>query len=244
MDLNCDLGESFGHYTIGNDEFIMDYVTSINIACGFHAGDPLIMDKTVKLAIDKGVKIGAHPGYPDVQGFGRRAMTMTTDEIKAMVIYQVGALKAFVEGYGGRLHHVKPHGALYNLAAKDEQVALSIIQGIKHVDESLVLYGLAGSKMIDVAKKEKLNYKQELFADRRYTDELKLVPRSEVGAVIKRLDESIEQCEGFIKRNQVRTIHGEVKAIEGETICIHGDHASGVLLAKALKAVMEEIHEN
>ena len=234
IDLNCDLGESFGQYIIGSDEEIMNYVSSVNIACGFHAGDPEIMEKTVKLAIKKGVSIGAHPGYPDLQGFGRRAMTMSDAALRSMMIYQIGALKAFIESYGGKLVHVKPHGALYNLAAKDYEVALILAKAIYDVDKDLIFMGLAGSEMIRAGEDTGLKVCRETFADRRYTDELKLVARGTKGAVIEAIDDSVDQCLKMIIDNKITTISGEEKEMYGDSICIHGDNAHGIELVKSL----------
>lgn len=234
IDLNCDLGESFGAYHIGNDHMIMDYVSSVNIACGFHAGDPEIMEKTVKLAIQKGISIGAHPGYPDLQGFGRRAMTLSDESLRAMIIYQVSALKGFVEIYGGTLRHVKPHGALYNLAAKDYHVAEIIAKAVYDIDPDLILMGLAGSEMIKAAKAVGLKFSRELFADRHYTSDLKLVPRGIEGAVIDKVEDSVNQCLGMIKSNELIDINGKTQIIKGDSICIHGDNAHGIEVVQSL----------
>lgn len=239
VDLNCDLGESFGHYEIGNDGLMMDFVSSVNIACGFHAGDPEIMEKTVKLAIEKQVSIGAHPGYPDLQGFGRRAMALSDDALRASIIYQISALKGFVETYGGRLRHVKPHGALYNLAAKDAHVAKIIAQAVYDVDKALIFMGLADSEMIVQAEAIGLKVSRELFADRRYTSELKLVPRGTTGAVIETIEESVEQCLQMIQKRSLTDIEGNSRFIEGDSICIHGDNAHGIKLVKQLREALE-----
>lgn len=241
IDLNCDLGESFGIYDIGNDDIIMDYVSSVNIACGFHAGDPEIMERTVDLAIEKGVSIGAHPGYPDLQGFGRRAMAMSDESLRSMIIYQVGALKAFVEIKGGRLNHVKPHGALYNLAARDILTARVIAKAIKDIDPDLILMGLAGSEMIKAAKEIGLPYANETFADRRYTDDMKLVPRSQIGAVIDQVEESVVQCVDMIINKRIMSINGEELTITGDSICIHGDNNHGIELVKALHQTFSDM---
>lgn len=234
IDLNCDLGESFGIYNIGSDEAIMDYVTSVNIACGFHAGDPLIMEKTVDLAIKKGVSIGAHPGYQDLQGFGRRDIRLTLEEIRALIIYQVGALKTFVEVRGGKLNHVKPHGALYNLAARDSKVAQTIAKAIFDIDENLILLGLSGSEMITEGRKIGLKVANEVFADRRYTKDLKLVSREIEGAVIHDVDDSVNQCIDIIVNQNIVDIELNQRRINGDSICIHGDNIQGVELARIL----------
>ena len=177
VDLNSDLGESFGLYKIGNDENVLKYVTSANIACGMHAGDPVVMSKTVKMATENGVGIGAHPGYPDLQGFGRRNMNLTPEEITAFVVYQVGALQTFAKSEGQKLQHVKAHGALYNMAAKDIKIARAIAEGIKLVDPNLIFMALAGSKMVEAAQDAGLKVAQEIFADRAYNSDGTLVAR-------------------------------------------------------------------
>lgn len=166
VDLNCDLGESYGNYICGMDEEVIPYISSANIACGFHASDPMVMAKTVALAKKQNVCVGAHPGYPDLVGFGRRNMAVSPEEVKAMVQYQMGALMALCKAQGTRLAHVKPHGAMYNMAAKDEKLALAICQGIKEVDPELILLGLSGSEMLKAAEKIGLKAAREVFADR------------------------------------------------------------------------------
>jgi len=240
VDLNCDLGESFGLYKIGNDELIMDYVTSVNIACGCHAGDPEIMEDTVKLAIKKGVSIGAHPGYPDLQGFGRREMNMSLKALRSSMIYQIGALKAFVEVQGGRLNHVKPHGALYNLAARDYDVAFTIAKAIHDIDPSIILMGLSDSEMVRAGKDLGLKVSNEVFADRRYTSEKKLVARTREGAVIEKIEDSINQCLSIIEDNKIIDIDQNELSLKGDSICIHGDNIHGIELVKALSEKLKE----
>lgn len=238
IDLNCDLGESFGIYALGNDEMIMDYVTSVNIACGCHAGDPEIMEKTVELAINKGVSIGAHPGYPDLQGFGRRDMAMSKEALRASMIYQISALKGFVEIKGGKLQHVKPHGALYNLAAKDYEVARIIAQAIYDIDPSIILMGLSDSEMIRAGLDVGLKVAREVFADRRYTKDKKLVSRNLKGAVIEKVEDSIKQCLTIIKQHEIIDYDGHKQVLEGDSICIHGDNAHGIELVSHLKETL------
>ncbi len=239
IDINCDLGESFGIYKIGNDEKIMDYVTSVNIACGFHAGDCEIMQKTVELAIKKGVSIGAHPGYQDLVGFGRRDINLSNAAIRALIIYQVGALKAFVEANGGKLAHVKPHGALYNLCAKDKTVSDVVVKAIYDIDKDLIFMGLSGSEMIKSAEEIGLKVAREVFADRRYDKDLKLVNRSIEGAVISEIDDSINQCIDIILNENVIDIENEKRHLKGDTICIHGDNLHGLELANSLKNTLD-----
>lgn len=238
IDLNCDLGESFGIYALGNDERLMDYVTSVNIACGSHAGDPEIMERTVELAINKGVSIGAHPGYPDLQGFGRRDMTMSKEALRASMIYQISALKGFVEIKGGKLQHVKPHGALYNLAAKDYEVARIIAQVIYDIDPSIILMGLSDSEMIRAGINVGLKVAREVFADRRYTKDKKLVSRNLKGAVIESVEDSIKQCLSIIENHEIIDYDGNKQVLEGDSICIHGDNAHGIELVSRLKETL------
>jgi len=238
IDLNCDLGEGFGMYKIGNDDVIMDYVTSVNIACGFHAGDPEIMEKTVKMAIKKGVSIGAHPGYPDLQGFGRRDMNMSHEALRASIVYQISALKGFVELYGGKLKHVKPHGALYNLAAKDYTVSKTIAQAIYDIDPEIIFVGLSDSEMIKAGTDTGLKVANEVFADRRYTSDKKLVSRLLEGAVIESVEDSINQCLSIVKTNTLEDIDGNTLSIKGDTICIHGDNTHGIELVKKLRETL------
>lgn len=240
IDLNCDLGESFGLYKIGNDDVIMDYVTSVNIACGCHAGDPEIMEKTVKMAIEKKVSIGAHPGYPDLQGFGRREMKMSLKALRSSMIYQIGALKTFVEVEGGQLRHVKPHGALYNLAARDYDVAYTIAKAIYDIDPSLIFMGLSDSQMIKAGEDVGLKVAHEVFADRRYTPDKKLVARSREGAVIEEIQDSISQCLSIIEACKLTDIEGNILDIRGDSICIHGDNVHGIELVKALSKKLSE----
>ena len=223
IDLNCDSGESFGAYRIGNDENIIPYVSSVNIACGFHAGDPSIMRKTVKLALENGVAIGAHPGLPDLVGFGRRSMVVSPEEVYDMVLYQVGALSAFVKAEGESVHHVKPHGALYNMAAGDQALANAIAQAVYKLNPELVLYGLAGSELIKAGAKFGIKTAQEAFADRSYQPDGTLTSRSLPGAVIQDVQLAVEQLVRIVKEGKVRALSGEEISLKAETICIHGD---------------------
>ena len=191
IDLNCDLGESFGAYTIGMDAEILPYITSANIACGFHAGDPSVMQKSVLLCKKYGVQVGAHPGLPDLQGFGRRKMAISPAEAEADVIYQIGALKAFCDAAGVPLHHVKPHGALYNMAAKDPELAAAICRAVKAAAPEAMLLALSGSEMIKAAQALGLRVCSEVFADRGYQPDGTLVPRGKPGAMIENEEEAI-----------------------------------------------------
>ena len=228
VDLNADLGESFGAYTLGMDAEVLRYISSANIACGFHAGDPLVMQKTVALAKSASTAIGAHPGFPDLMGFGRRNITITAQEAKAYIKYQVGALWAFAKAEGLKLQHVKPHGAFYNMAAKDEKLAAAICEGIFEVDPELIVLGLAGSAHITAAEKVGLRCASEVFADRGYMDDGTLVPRSMPGAMIHDKDEAIERTVRMVKQGCVETISGKIIPIKADSICVHGDNPDAV----------------
>ena len=239
VDLNCDLGESFGAYTIGLDEQVIPHVTSVNIACGAHAGDPSVMRKTVRMAHDSNVAIGAHPGYTDLQGFGRRALAMKPDDVYASVLYQVAALAGFAKAEGTRLHHVKPHGALYNSAAKDLQLARAIAQAVKDFDDQLILVGLAGSESIHAAQELGLPTASEFFADRAYQNDGTLVPRGLPGAVISDERMAIERTLRAVKEGVVTSIDGTTIPIAADTICIHGDNPAAVAFAAEIHAALE-----
>jgi len=236
IDLNCDMGESFGAWRMGNDAALMDFVSSVNIACGFHAGDAGTMRETVETAIEKGVKIGAHPSFPDLQGFGRREMKMSAGEIFDIVIYQVSALKGICEAYGAKLHHVKPHGALYNKAAKDIETAQAIAQAVKKIDETLIFYGLSGSFLISEAEKTGLRTTSEVFADRTYNVDGTLTPRTESNALITDKKQAIAQVLEMIFDQKVTATNGEKVALKAETICIHGDGDNALDFAKLINA--------
>lgn len=234
IDLNCDMGESFGSWQIGSDLQIMDYVSSVNIACGFHAGDADTMYKTVVEALKKNVAIGAHPGFPDLQGFGRRNMHLSAKEVYNIILYQIGALAAFVKVAGGKLHHVKPHGALYNMAAKDRVLANAIAQAVKDFDSSLLLYGLSGSLLISEAQKLSLKTASEVFADRTYQNDGSLTPRSQPNALIEDMQESVQQVLTMVNEARVCTIHNQVIPIQADTICIHGDGKHAINFAQTI----------
>jgi UPF0271 protein len=238
IDLNCDMGESYGRYTLGNDESIMKYVSSVNIACGLHAGDPDVMKRTVDLAAKNKIAIGAHPGFPDLQGFGRRDLRMSPDEIYNSILYQVGALQAFAAVAGSRLQHVKPHGALYNMAAKDVTVANAIARAVKDVDPTLKLVGLSGSYLIVAGKNAQLITLSEVFADRRYTDEGSLVSREKHNALIEDLGEAATQVLKMVKEHVVISENGKTIAVEAQTVCIHGDGKNALSFAKKIHEVL------
>lgn len=236
IDLNCDLGESFGNYKLGLDDEVIKYISSANVACGFHASDPLVMQKTVALARQYGVAVGAHPGFPDLVGFGRRNMNVSPAEAKAFVQYQIGALSAFCTAAGCKLSHVKPHGALYNMAGKSEDLAMAICEGIYEFDPELILLCLSGSKMISAASSIGLRAASEVFADRAYEDDGSLVARGKPGAVITDEDAAVERVIGMVKNGTVTSINGNTVALKPDSICMHGDGVKAVEFAKRIKA--------
>jgi len=235
IDLNCDMGESFGAWRMGNDAELMNYVSSVNVACGFHAGDASVMRKTVEAALEKGVAIGAHPSFPDLQGFGRRRMSLSAQEIFDVVIYQASALKGICEAFGARLHHAKPHGALYNQAAKNSQIARAIAEAVKAVDKNLVFYGLSGSCLISEAENLGLKTASEVFADRSYQADGSLTPRSEPNALIKDSEQTVSQVLQMIKEQTVIATSGEIVSLKAETICVHGDGENALEFARTIR---------
>jgi 5-oxoprolinase (ATP-hydrolysing) subunit A len=234
VDINCDLGESFGSFAKGNDTEMMPFISSANIACGFHAGDPSSMRRTVKLCLENGVHIGAHPGLPDLAGFGRRRMEMTAQEVYELVLYQLGALQAIVKAEGGILKHVKPHGALYNMAAVDRALADAIAEAVYRLDSALVLYGLSGSQLIQAGEAKGLRVANEVFADRSYQADGTLTPRSHPQAVISDPEMAAARVALMVKYGVVKALDGTDLPIRAETVCLHGDGSSAVALAKAL----------
>jgi len=240
IDMNSDVGESFGTYQLGMDEEVLQYVSSANIACGWHAGDPMVMQKTVDLAVKQGVAIGAHPGLPDLMGFGRRSMIITPEEAKAYVMYQVGALKTFVEGAGAALQHVKPHGALYNMAAKDRKLSLAIAVAVKTVDSDLILVGLANSYLVEAAEAVGLQAAREVFADRAYSPDGNLVPRIEKNAMIEDEDLAVKRVIRLIKEGKVETVTGKDIDLEGDTICVHGDNEKALAFVKKIRSALKK----
>lgn len=239
VDLNSDLGESFGSYVMGMDERILEVITSANIACGFHAGDPDVMQKTVRIAMENGVAIGAHPGLPDLVGFGRRTMGITPKEAYTMMVYQIGALDAFVRAEGGKMQHVKPHGALYNMAAKDVGLAEAIAESLYKVNPELILFGLAGSAMTQAARKIGLQVAEEVFADRTYQNDGTLTPRSQANSMITDDKEAIQQVLKMVKEKKVVSTDGQEVPLQADTICVHGDGEHALLFSKQIKEVLQ-----
>lgn len=240
VDLNCDLGESFGAYTIGRDSDVIPLISSANIACGWHAGDAVVMSQTVRAAVESGISIGAHPGFPDLVGFGRRNMTVTPTEAKAYIQYQVGALNAFCTAEGVKMQHVKPHGALYNMAAKDEALARAICEGIASVSDDLILMGLSGSLMADAAAAIGIPFASEVFADRAYEDDGSLVARSKPGAVITDDNEAAARVVEMALHGTVTSVNGKKIAIEADSVCVHGDNAHALEFVKLIRSRLSE----
>jgi UPF0271 protein len=240
IDLNCDLGESFGVFTIGADAEMMANITSANIACGFHAGDPSVMRRTVRLAHAAGVAVGAHPGLADLGGFGRREMRVSPQEVEDMVLYQVGALAAIAASEGATLRHVKAHGALYNMAARDRGLAEALARAVRACDPSLVLFGLAGSELLRAAASAGLSAASEGFADRTYEPDGSLTPRSSSGAVVKDVETVVRRGVRMAAEGRVVATDGSEINLEIDTLCLHGDTPGSVQLARALRTGLEQ----
>ena len=240
VDINCDMGESFGVYNLGMDEEIIKYISSANIACGFHAGDPSVIDETVKMAADQNVMVGAHPSFRDLVGFGRRKMEIDSKEVKQIMIYQIGALQAFAKTHNLKLQHVKPHGALNNMASTDYDMALAIAEAIKEVDENLIFVALGGSAMYKAAQNIGLRVASEVFADRAYNLDGTLVSRKIKGAVIEDSNKVKRRVLNMVKNGEVKTIDGEILKVKADTVCVHGDNPSAVKLVKELVKELEE----
>lgn len=239
IDLNCDLGESFGAYKIGMDEEVLQFITSANVACGFHAGDPSVMRKTVQLALKNNVKIGAHPGLPDLAGFGRRNMNISPQEAYDLVVYQIGALSGFLKAEGEKMQHVKPHGALYNMAAKSRELSEAIAEAVYKVDPQLILFGLAGSELVKAGEKIGLKTANEVFSDRTYQQDGSLTPRTQPDALIHSYEDSVSQVIRMIKEGKVRSTQGVDVSVLAQTVCIHGDGTEALVFAKQLRESMQ-----
>jgi UPF0271 protein len=239
VDLNCDMGEGFGTYKMGNDEEILDFVTSANIACGFHAGDPSTMRKTVKLALEKGVGIGAHPGFQDLTGFGRRNLHVTPREAYEIVVYQIGALYGFVKAEGAQMQHVKPHGALFNMAATDAALAEAIAEAVYAINPQLVLFGLSGSEIVKAGEKIGLRTANEVFSDRTYQTDGTLTNRKEANALITDTDAAIQQVVRMVKEGVVTSTLGTEVSIQADTVCIHGDGIHALDFARRISETLK-----
>ncbi len=239
IDLNCDMGESYGAWKMGADAEVMPYISSANIACGFHAGDPATIRKTVRLAVDHGVAIGAHPSLPDLPGFGRRIMQITPEEMYDLVLYQAGAVEAFARAAGARLHHVKCHGALYNMAANDEALSEACARAVKDLGGNVILYALSRSRMMECAAKLDVRAIGEAFADRGYEDDGTLAPRNVPGGMIDDEEKSVAQALAMVKEGYVTSLSGKRVAVAPGTLCLHGDQPGAAAFARALRAAFE-----
>jgi len=240
IDLNGDVGESFGAYEIGHDAALIPILTSANIACGFHAGDPGVMRATVALAREHGTAVGAHPGFPDLVGFGRREIKATPREVEDLVAYQIGALAAIAAAQGVRLTHVKPHGALYNMAARDLDLADAIARAIAAVDPSLALFGLPGSQSLEAAQRHKVRAVSEAFADRAYRRDGSLVPRNEPGAVIDDEQIVVTRAVAIARERMVVAADGTRVPLDVQTICVHGDTPGAAVLASRIRKALND----
>lgn len=235
IDMNADMGESFGVYQLGNDLSLLKHITSANIACGYHAGDPTVMRKTVMAALDNEVAVGAHPGFPDLQGFGRRNMALTPEEVQDIILYQAGALNAFVRAAGARLQHIKPHGSLYNQAVQDEALAGAVAKAVARLGDDLILMGPSGSALEKAAAECSIPYAREVFADRAYDSRGQLAARSVEGALIRDETTCIQRMLSMLQGKPIPAIDGSMILLSGDTICLHGDHPESVAFARALR---------
>ena len=238
VDLNSDLGESFGRYTIGNDTEVLPLVSSANVACGYHASDPLVMDKTIAMAKEAGIQVGAHPGYPDLMGFGRRNLDVTPAEARAYTLYQLGALEAFCKAHGMKLQHVKPHGAMYNMAGKDYALAKGICEAIKEYNPELIVMALSSGELVHAAEDMGLKVAREVFADRAYEEDGSLVNRRKEGAMITDENEAIARVVRMIKEQKVTAITGKDIPIKADSVCVHGDGAKALAFVKKIRETL------
>lgn len=240
IDLNSDLGESFGAYTLGMDEKLMEYITSANVACGWHAGDPLVMQKTIRAAAKNGVAVGAHPGYPDLMGFGRREIKITPEEAYTYVLYQLGALDAFARTEGVKIQHVKPHGALYNQACKDEKLAGAICRAAQAFDRELIVLAPYNSAFRTASEAIGQPFAGEFFADRAYLPDGSLVPRSQPGAVIHDADEACRRVLQMAREGTVTCLDGTELTMRCVSVCVHGDNAEALATVKKIRGALED----
>jgi len=240
IDLNCDMGESYGAWKMGADAAVMPFISSANIACGFHAGDPATIRATVRLAVDRGVAVGAHPSLPDLMGFGRRTMRISPQDMYDLVIYQAGAVEAFARAAGARLHHVKCHGALYNMAAMDEGLSEAMVRAVKDLGAGVILYALSRSRNFELAKKAGIPVAGEVFGDRGYADDGTLAPRDQPGGMIEDAAASVKQVLGMIEEGFVTSLSGKRVPVAADTLCLHGDQPGAAAFAQALRKVFTE----
>jgi UPF0271 protein len=239
IDLNADLGEAFGAWRMGDDAGVMPWITSANIACGFHAGDPATMRRTVALCLEHGVAIGAHPSLPDLQGFGRREMQISPADAYAQTLYQLGALHALARAASTHVHHVKPHGALYNMAARDRALADAIATAVRDFSPTLILVGLAGGALIEAGQAVGLPVQREGFCDRRYRADGTLAPRGQAGAVIEDIEAAVTQAVAIATRNEAIAGDGAPVRIDADTLCVHGDRPNAAAFAERLHRALE-----
>lgn len=240
IDLNCDMGESYGAWKMGADAEVMPFITSANIACGFHAGDPATIRKTVRLAVDRGVAVGAHPSLPDLMGFGRRAMRISPQDMYDLVVYQAGAVEAFARAAGAKLHHVKCHGALYNMAAMDEGLSEAMVRAVRDLGPDVILYVLSKSRNHEIAIRSGVRVAGEVFADRGYSDDGTLAPRDKPGGLIEDPAASVKQVLGMVEEGYVTSLLGKRVPVSADTLCLHGDQPGAVTFAKALCETFKE----
>jgi 5-oxoprolinase (ATP-hydrolysing) subunit A len=238
VDINCDMGESYGAWKMGADAEVMPHITSANVACGFHGGDPATIRKTVKLAVDHGVAIGAHPSLPDIQGFGRRAMKISPQDMYDLVVYQAGAVEGFARAAGSRLHHIKCHGALYNMAANDEGLSEAMVRAAK--DLGIMLYVLSNSKNFQIAKRAGIAVLGEVFADRGYSDDGTLAPRDKPGGMIEDKAKSVQQALAMVEQGTVISVNGKRVPVAADTLCLHGDQPGAARFAQAIRKAFAE----
>lgn len=241
IDLNADMGESFGAWQMGDDAALMPWITSANVACGFHAGDWSTIEATVGLAVKHGVAIGAHPSLPDLQGFGRRSMQVTEDEVYQMTLYQAGAVRAFAEAASSRLHHLKAHGALYNMAVKDAALSRGLVRAVKALGDGVQIYVLAGSLMETIARDAGLITRCEVFADRRYMPDGSLAPRNRPDALITDESQAVTQVLRMVREGSLLAVDGSVVPVQADTVCIHGDKPTAVPFVQALRKALQQV---
>ena len=233
------MGESYGAWKMGADAEVMPFITSANIACGFHGGDPATIRKTVRLALDHGVAIGAHPSLPDIQGFGRRVMKISPQDMYDFVVYQAGAVEAFARAAGSKLHHIKCHGALYNMAANDEALSEAMARAVRDLGD-VMLYALSKSKSFEIAKKANLRVAGEVFADRGYSDDGTLAPRDKPGGMIEDAQKSVKQALAMVEEGYVTSLSGKRIPVAADTLCLHGDQPGAVAFAKEIRKAFSD----
>jgi len=242
VSLNCDMGESFGSWSMGNDPAVMPYIDMANIACGFHASDPKIMSDTIKLAIKHNVEIGAHPSYPDLQGFGRRSIPLPTEEITTMLIYQIGAIKGLCESHNTELSYVKPHGALYNDMQTDMSIFEAVVDAVSSFNLPLMTLAITDNqRLLDIADKHDVPLLFEAFSDRRYQANGQLAPRSLPNAVITTEEEILDQVQQIVQYGKVRTIDGFSIALDADTICVHGDNEKSIAIIDKIRTLIKDM---